>query len=72
MIMWKIDGMEEFLPDDENAYNDQRDLFSVDNESNEISMPKVFKDETKFCSPVSESLAKFIKMGCTQQTEVTK
>lgn len=72
--------MEEFLPDDEIAYNDQRDLFSVDNylevifddESNEFSMPKVFEDETKFCSPVSKSLAKFIKMGCTQKAEVTK
>lgn len=72
--------MEEFLPDDEIANNDQRDLFSVDNyleiifddESNEFSMPKVFEDETKFCSPVSKSLAKFIKMGCTQKAEVTK
>lgn len=35
-------------------------------------MPKVFEDETKFCSPVSKSLAKFIKMGCTQKAEVTK
>lgn len=50
--------------------NDPEVIF--DDESNEFSMPKVFEDETNFCSPVSESLAKFIKMGCTQKADVTK
>lgn len=59
---------------------DQSDLFSIDNdpeiiiddESSEFSMPKVFEDETKFCPPVSENLTKFVKMGRTQKTDVTK
>lgn len=51
--------------------NNDSDLFSVDNdpevvfddENYEISMPKIFEDDTKFSEPISENMAKFIKMG---------
>jgi hypothetical protein len=74
------DTTEDFIPVDDESNIDQQDLFSVDNdpevifdENNyEFSMPKIFEDETKFCSPVSENLATFIKMGCTQKAEVSK
>ena len=38
----------------------------------EISMPKIFEDETKFSEPISENMAKFIKMGCTQKADISK
>lgn len=75
---WKI-----FFPEsdiDQNELNNESDLFSVDNdpevvfdgENCEISMPKIFEDDTKFSEPISENMAKFIKMGCTQKADLSK
>jgi hypothetical protein len=38
----------------------------------EFPMPKIFEDETKFSEPISENMAKFIMMGCTQKADVAK
>lgn len=35
-------------------------------------MPKVFEGETKYFTLVSENLVKFVKMGSTQKTDLTK
>lgn len=75
--------MEDFFPEsdiDQNELNNESDLFSVDNdpevvfdgENCEISMPKIFEDDTKFSEPISENMAKFIKMGCTQKADLSK
>lgn len=75
--------MEDFFPEsdiDQNELNNESDLFSVDNdpevvfdgENCEIFMPKIFEDDTKFSEPISENMAKFIKMGCTQKADLSK
>ena len=76
--------MDEFYPDlSDNEQNEQvneSDLFSIDNEPEvvfdddtcEISMPKIFEDETNFSEPISENMAKFIKMGCTQKADLSQ
>lgn len=75
--------MEEFFLEsdiNQNELNNESDLFSVDNdpevvfddETCEISMPKIFEDDTKFSEPISENMAKFIKMGCTQKADLSK
>lgn len=50
--------------------NDQEMVF--DNDNSEISMPKIFEDKAKFSESISENMAKFIKMGCTQKADVSK
>lgn len=65
---------------DHTEQNNETDLFSIDNDpevvfdddNSEISMPKIFEDETKFSESISENMAKFIKMGCTQKADVSK
>lgn len=75
--------MEEIFPEsdiDQNELNNDSYLFLVDNdpevvfddEINEISMPKIFEDDTKFSEPISENMAKFIKMGCIQKADLSK
>ena len=58
--------MDEFYPDlseyEQNEQVNESDLFSIDNDPEvvfdddtcEISMPKIFEDETKFSEPISE------------------
>lgn len=75
--------MEEIFPEsdiDQNELNNDSDLFFVDNdpevvfddENYEISMPKIFEDDTKFFEPISENMAKSIKMGCIQKADLSK
>lgn len=35
-------------------------------------MTKVFEDETKFCNPISEVMANFVKSGCTKKPDILK
>ena len=76
--------MDEIYPEltdnDQNEHVNDSDLFSIDNDPEvvfddnncEICMPKNFGDETKFSEPISENMAKFIKMGCTQKADISK
>lgn len=72
-----------FFPEsdiDQNELYNESDLFSVDNdpevvfddETCEISMTKIFEGDTTFSEPISENVAKFIKMGCTQKADLSK
>lgn len=76
--------MDEIYPEltdnDQNEHVNDSDLFSIDNDPEvvfddnncEICMPKNFGDETKFSEPISEHMAKFIKMGCIQKADISK
>ena len=63
---------------DQNEHVNDSDLFSIENgpevvvddDNCEISMPNIF--ETKFSEPISENMAKFIKMGCTQKADLSQ
>lgn len=35
-----------------------------------VSLAKRFEDNTKFSEPISENMAKFINMGCTQKANL--
>uniref|UniRef100_A0A8W8M0V0 Uncharacterized protein n=1 Tax=Magallana gigas TaxID=29159 RepID=A0A8W8M0V0_MAGGI len=76
------EGVIEYFPDSDfdHVQNNETDMFSIDNDpevvfdddNSEISMPKIFEDETKFSESISKNMAKFIKMGCTQKADVSK
>jgi hypothetical protein len=59
------DTTEDCIAVDHETYIDQQDLFPeviFDENNDKFAMPKIFEDETKFCSPVSEKLATIIKI----------
>lgn len=72
-----------FFPEsdiDQNKLINESNLISVDyepevvfdDETCKISMPKIFEDDAKFSEPIFENMAKFMKMGCTQKSDLYK
>lgn len=71
--------MQEFFPKpdiDQNEFNNESDLFSVDNfpevvfDDENCFSAKRFEDDTKFSEPISENMAKLINIGCTQKADL--
>lgn len=71
--------MQEFFPKpdiDQNEFNDESDLFSVDNfpevvfDDENCFSAKRFEDDPKFSEPISENMAKLINIGCTQKADL--